>query len=193
MKLLCFLRFYPITWRRRYEPEFAAMLEQSPASASVIFDVLRGAIDAHLHFHFLNTDDSRRIRMNSSNLFNEATAAEVSAFTKSFAQSVEQGQSLVRSLLALGNQQSDPPFRQAIELVNQEVQKGQTLSGALSHHPKFFNDHYVKAVQLGEVSEKLDVMLRRLAAGEEMDVEAETEIVLQRLATAAYQVRKQGD
>lgn len=171
MKLTWLLRFYPPKWRERYEAEFAALLEQSPATVSVIFDIVLGAIDARLHFHVLELDENRRFMM--STLFNDATAAEVTAFTRGFAQLVEEGQSLVRSLLALGNQQDSPPFRQAIEQINQEVQEGQTLSGALSRHPEFFNERYVKAIRLGEVSGQLEIVLQRLAAGEEIDVDAE--------------------
>ena len=43
------LRCYPRTWRDRYEDEFRAMLEQIPVSLPVLFDLLRGALDAHLH------------------------------------------------------------------------------------------------------------------------------------------------
>ena len=42
-----FLRLYPRAWRRRYGEEFAALLEQVPASPAVLLDVLRGAVDAH--------------------------------------------------------------------------------------------------------------------------------------------------
>ncbi len=127
-----------------------------------------------------------------SSMFNDATATEVVVFTRGFAQLVKEGQSLVRSLLALGNQQSNPSFCEAIEKINQEVQEGQTLSRALSHQPLFFNENYVKAVRLGEVSAELEIVLQRLAAGEEIDVDAETETVLQRLAKAAYKGHQQG-
>ncbi len=185
--LLC---FYPSQWRQRYEAEFTALLEQSPMTVSVILDVVLGAIDAHLHFHVVEIDENRRFTMSS--MFNDPTATEVVVFTRGFAQLVEEGQSLVRSLLALGNQQADPLFREAIEQVNQEVQMGQTLSRALSRHPQYFNENYVKAVRLGEISAELEIVLQRLAAGEEIDVDTETEIVLQRLAKAAYKAPQAG-
>jgi len=190
MKLTGLLCFYPSPWRQRYEAEFAALLEQSPVTVSMIFDVVLGAIDAHLHFHAVEIDENRRFMMSS--MFNDATATEVVVFTRGFAQLVKEGQSLVRSLLALGNQQSNPSFCEAIEKINQEVQEGQTLSRALSHQPLFFSENYVKAVRLGEVSAELEIVLQRLAAGEEIDVDAETETVLQRLAKAAYKGHQQG-
>ncbi|HEX4604945.1 MAG TPA: hypothetical protein VH724_13180 [Candidatus Angelobacter sp.] len=43
------LRFYPAQWRNRYGTEFASVLAEQPASMGLFFDVLGGAIDAHLH------------------------------------------------------------------------------------------------------------------------------------------------
>lgn len=43
------LRLYPATWRRRYEPEMLAMLEQFHLGPRARLDLIRGAIDARLH------------------------------------------------------------------------------------------------------------------------------------------------
>jgi hypothetical protein len=49
------LRLYPKTWRRRYEAEFLALLEEespkeeSPISLSERLDVVRGGLDARIH------------------------------------------------------------------------------------------------------------------------------------------------
>ncbi len=45
------LRLYPRAWRRRYGEEFAALLEQQRLTPRLVLDVLRGALDAHLHPH----------------------------------------------------------------------------------------------------------------------------------------------
>jgi hypothetical protein len=42
------LRLYPRAWRDRYEEEMLALLEQRPASIVTLFDLLIGALDAHL-------------------------------------------------------------------------------------------------------------------------------------------------
>jgi hypothetical protein len=46
MRLLLWL--YPRRWRRRYLGEMEAVLEHEPWSLAVCFDLLRGALDAHL-------------------------------------------------------------------------------------------------------------------------------------------------
>ncbi len=38
---------YPARWRERYGDEFEALLEDQPATPSLLFDVVRGALDAH--------------------------------------------------------------------------------------------------------------------------------------------------
>lgn len=43
------LRLYPSAWRTRYREELAAVLDAAPVTPFVLFDVLRGALDAHLH------------------------------------------------------------------------------------------------------------------------------------------------
>lgn len=42
------LALYPDPWRRRYGLEFVEMLDAQPPSPAVIFDIVLGAIDAHL-------------------------------------------------------------------------------------------------------------------------------------------------
>lgn len=41
------LRLYPRAWRRRYGDEFVALLEGRRLTPTVVFDVARGALDAH--------------------------------------------------------------------------------------------------------------------------------------------------
>ena len=43
------VRLYPRAWRARYEAEFLAVLEAAPTGAHDRLDIVRGALDAHLH------------------------------------------------------------------------------------------------------------------------------------------------
>jgi len=49
MKSAWLFRLYPRAWRRRYEEEYLSLLEQIPLSGGVVWDILTGALDAHLH------------------------------------------------------------------------------------------------------------------------------------------------
>ena len=44
-----FLRLYPRPWRDRYGEEFEELLAQRPPSVRHRLDIVRGALDAHLH------------------------------------------------------------------------------------------------------------------------------------------------
>jgi hypothetical protein len=43
------IALYPEAWRRRYAAEISALLEDRPPSLGAMFDLLRGALLAHLH------------------------------------------------------------------------------------------------------------------------------------------------
>jgi hypothetical protein len=50
MKRQLLLRLYPRAWRERYGEELSAQLEaQRPLRIGVVADLVRGALDAHLH------------------------------------------------------------------------------------------------------------------------------------------------
>jgi hypothetical protein len=64
------LRLYPRVWRDRYEEEFLVVLASHPFSLFEGFDVMRGALDAHLHPYLGATTLilSERIRLMLSTL-----------------------------------------------------------------------------------------------------------------------------
>jgi Short C-terminal domain len=43
------LRLYPSRWRQRYQEEVGALVNDEPLSLGAVFDLLRGAFDAHIH------------------------------------------------------------------------------------------------------------------------------------------------
>jgi type II secretory pathway component PulF len=94
-----------------------------------------------------------------------AFATHVLAFTKMFSALIDEGQSLVRSLDRLAEQEDDPAFRAAIEDVNRYIQEGNSLSRAMARHPQYFGEQYVAAIRRGEVEGRLEVYLHQLAEG----------------------------
>lgn len=96
----------------------------------------------------------------------EAFAERVLSFTQQFSQLIDAGESLVRSLLRLAERQDDAAFRAALTQVREQIEQGDTLSGAMSRHPQFFGKEYLRIVREGEVNGTLKVALQRLAAGE---------------------------
>ena len=49
MRASVLLRMYPARWRRRYGDEMADLLGRQPLTLSPALDLVRGALDAHLH------------------------------------------------------------------------------------------------------------------------------------------------
>jgi hypothetical protein len=49
MRLRSLLRLYPPQWRQRYEEEVGALVENEPLSVGLVVDLLRGALEAHIH------------------------------------------------------------------------------------------------------------------------------------------------
>jgi type II secretory ATPase GspE/PulE/Tfp pilus assembly ATPase PilB-like protein len=103
----------------------------------------------------------------------DAFANRVMAFSRQFSEMVDAGISLVRSLAALTERQDDERFKEALAQINREVQEGHTLSSSMKRQPQFFDERFVKAVRLGEVTGTLEIQLRRLAAGDPFDFDGE--------------------
>jgi hypothetical protein len=53
------MRLYPAAWRRRYGAEFERLLAERPPSLADRIDIVRGAMDAHLHPQLPNGDRVR--------------------------------------------------------------------------------------------------------------------------------------
>lgn len=93
--------------------------------------------------------------------------AAVSVFTRQLATLVEAGLPLLRGLRLLAQQERKPIFKRIITELGIEIEGGNSLSEALSLHPKVFNRLYVSMVKAGEASGALEITLRRLAEFQE--------------------------
>ena len=87
----------------------------------------------------------------------------LSQFTRQLSTLQDAGLPILRSLRVLEQQQKPGPLRVAIRLVAEDVEAGDTLSGAMAKHPKAFNRLYTNMVQAGEAGGVLEVILQRLA------------------------------
>lgn len=56
------LELYPLAYRERYREELSALLEDCPATVGTVFDLLFGALDAHLRPGRLVASPSERMR-----------------------------------------------------------------------------------------------------------------------------------
>ena len=96
---------------------------------------------------------------------------EVAVFSRQFATMINSGLSLLRSLNILAEQTESKALAGIVNQVRMDVEKGSSLSQAMTKHPKAFGRLYVSMVRAGEVGGALDSVLLRLADTIEKQVE----------------------
>ncbi len=96
---------------------------------------------------------------------------DLAVFSRQFATMVNSGLPILRALAILGDQTENKELAKVLVEVRLDVEQGQSLSGAMSKHPKAFSDLYVAMVKSGETGGVLDNVLLRLADNIEKDVE----------------------
>jgi type IV pilus assembly protein PilC len=84
-------------------------------------------------------------------------------FNVQLSKMIQVGIPLVTALETLAQQTEHPRLRQAISDVARTVQAGASFSEALRKHTRIFSQLFINMIQAGEVSGKLDEVLRRLA------------------------------
>jgi len=92
-------------------------------------------------------------------------------FSRQLSTLVGAGLPLIQSLRTVQEQTDSKALQSVISQVIADVEAGQALNKALSHHPKVFNQVYVSLVASGESSGTLDKALERLAEQLEKDAE----------------------
>jgi type IV pilus assembly protein PilC len=83
---------------------------------------------------------------------------------------INSGLSLLRALNILSEQTENKKLAETIADVRAEVEKGTSLSAALTKHPKVFKRLYVAMIRAGEIGGVLDSVLLRLAENLEKEV-----------------------
>ena len=101
---------------------------------------------------------------------------DVSIFCRQFATMINSGLSLIRSLHILAEQTDNKKLAEILITVRLDVEKGSSLSQALSQHPKAFNRLFVAMVKAGETGGVLDEVLQKLATTIEKQVELKRKI-----------------
>ena len=100
----------------------------------------------------------------------------LSVFSRQFATLINSGLTLFKAITILEEQTEHAVLAQIIADVRARVERGVSLSEALSEHPKAFSRLYVAMVRAGEVSGSLDRALLSLASTMEKQVELKGKI-----------------
>ncbi|MBA2313148.1 MAG: type II secretion system F family protein [Actinobacteria bacterium] len=94
---------------------------------------------------------------------------DLAIFSRQFATMISSGLSLLRALNILAEQTENPTLAQAIGSLRDDIERGSSLSAAMSKHPKVFDTLFISMVRAGETGGQLDTVLMRVADGLEAD------------------------
>lgn len=94
---------------------------------------------------------------------------DLAVYSRQFATMISSGLSLLRALNILAEQTENPLLASTTTAVRDDVERGSSLSAAMSKHPKVFNNLFVSMIQAGETGGQLDTILTRVADGFEAD------------------------
>jgi type IV pilus assembly protein PilC len=101
---------------------------------------------------------------------------ELSIFCRQFATMVNSGLPILRALAILSDQTESKELERILTSARLEIEHGASLSGALSKHPKAFNDLFISMIKAGETGGLLDTVLLQLADTLENEVELRRKI-----------------
>jgi type IV pilus assembly protein PilC len=96
---------------------------------------------------------------------------DLSVFSRQFATMVNSGLPILKALNILSEQTESKELSKVVTEARLDVERGASLSAALSKHPKAFNNLYVSMIRAGETGGVLDSVLLRLADNIEREVE----------------------
>ncbi|MEA2435306.1 MAG: type pilus assembly protein PilC [Actinomycetota bacterium] len=94
---------------------------------------------------------------------------DLAVFSRQFSVMINSGLSLLRTLNILSEQTENGKLAKTIAEVRDDVERGSSLSGSMSKHPKVFSTLFVSMVRAGETGGQLDTVLARVADNYEAD------------------------
>ena len=104
---------------------------------------------------------------------------ELTTFTRQLSTLQDAGLPIIRGLKILASQMKKGLLKKTILAVIEDIESGNTLSGAFARHPRVFDKLYVNVVKAGEVGGALDIILQRLA-----DFREKTERLVRKIISA---------
>ena len=94
---------------------------------------------------------------------------DLAIFSRQFATMINSGLSLLRTLNILSEQTENTTLAKTIVSLRDDVERGSSLSAAMTKHPKVFTPLFVAMVRAGETGGQLDTVLARVADNYEAD------------------------
>ncbi len=108
--------------------------------------------------------------------YKKVTGKDISIFCRQFYTMLDAGSSINSSIHILAEQHPNQKLREALAIVEEEIQKGETLSDAMRNRKGIFPDLLISLIETGEVSGTLDSILARMAGHYEKEVKINNKI-----------------
>jgi type IV pilus assembly protein PilC len=90
------------------------------------------------------------------------SSGAVALFTKQLASMLHAGLPLIRAIYSLAREEQNSTLSQILLAVANDIESGESLSGAMAKHPKAFTRLYTSMVKSGEESGTLDTIMEHL-------------------------------
>ncbi|MBD5087678.1 MAG: type II secretion system F family protein [Clostridiales bacterium] len=90
-------------------------------------------------------------------------ARDMSIFCKQFASIMQAGVTIINALQMLSEQTENKTLREAVKSVQTDVEKGESLAGAMRNQKEVFPPILIHMVEAGEASGSLDIAFERLS------------------------------
>lgn len=110
-----------------------------------------------------NLSEKKKSALHLPKFLQRVSLVDKMLFTRNLAVMLKAGLSFSRALAVLSEQTKSSYFREMLQNVSSEVQKGKTLADSLNKYPKVFNNLFVSMVRVGETSGNLEEVLGLLA------------------------------
>lgn len=94
---------------------------------------------------------------------------ELIMFSRQMHSLTKAGVPLTRAMRGLAGSLRNPVLQEAVNALSDDLDKGNTLSSAMSKHPKIFNDLYTSIIHVGENTGRLDAAFAQMAAYLELE------------------------
>ncbi|MHB1341753.1 MAG: type II secretion system F family protein [Coriobacteriia bacterium] len=124
----------------------------------------------------LDLNEDRLAALNKIQFGSSVKMKDITIFARQFATMINAGLSLTKCLSILGGQSESKELREIISQVGRDVEAGQSLSDAMSKHPKVFPPIFINMVRAGETGGVLDEVLVRVADHFERDAQLKAKI-----------------
>ncbi len=93
----------------------------------------------------------------------KVTTSDLAIFSRQFHVMVNAGIPLIESLVIIKEQTDHPTIEKVVTEMIDEIEKGESLSGAMEKFPEVFPRLFTQLIKAGEVGGVLDTVLQRLA------------------------------